>query len=38
MHWIVASIAGIILMWLACRITHWWLTRGVWNRDKPGET
>jgi hypothetical protein len=38
MHWIVASIAGIVLMWLACRITHWWLTRGVWNRDKPGET
>jgi hypothetical protein len=33
MHWVVASVAGIILMWLACRITYWWLTRGVWNRE-----
>jgi hypothetical protein len=33
MHWIVVSVAEIILMWLACRTTHWWLTRGVWNRE-----
>jgi hypothetical protein len=33
MHWIMASVAGIILMWLTFRITHWWLTRRVWNRE-----
>jgi hypothetical protein len=33
MAWIAIILAALALMWLAFRITHWWITRGAFNRE-----
>jgi hypothetical protein len=33
MSWFLLALGGLVLLWLSFKLTHWWITRGVWNRD-----